>query len=108
MTTTYNFHDLGTPAVPGYETISASTHNYHFKKHTMKRETKLQELERRIKQLESVPKLSFSLGQHQCVSDGLQYLSYPPKWKCAVCGKFYLYGTPGQAGSFPGMPYSTC
>jgi hypothetical protein len=26
---------------------------------------------------------------HVCESDGLEYLSYPPQWRCKICGKFY-------------------
>lgn len=25
---------------------------------------------------------------HQCESDGMNYTSYPPQWKCKICGKF--------------------
>lgn len=32
-------------------------------------------------------------GLHSCESDGLQYLSYPPQWKCKHCGKFYVINT---------------
>ena len=44
-----------------------------------KKETKLQELERRIADLEKIKLGNISsVHGHQCISDGLMYLSYTP------------------------------
>jgi hypothetical protein len=26
---------------------------------------------------------------HECVSDGMIYTSYPPQYRCKICGKFW-------------------
>ena len=37
---------------------------------------------------EETIKLSESPSPHICESDGMEYLSYPPQWRCKICGRF--------------------
>jgi len=70
-----------------------------------KKETKLQELERRIAALESRPYFVPPQITNPIVPQG-KYCEKCGQWKCAVCGKFYYYSA--QVQQVPGMPFSTC
>lgn len=41
---------------------------------------------------------------HICESDGLQYLSYPPQWKCKICGKFYYISSTDRTNLLTNSP----